>query len=89
MNMMFGKDQCTIQCHVDGLKINCRNKSVVKSVLSKVVTHYKKIVPLTITHGTVHDYLSMRINFSTNENKVIVTMHEYINEILERLHGTF
>ena len=84
MNRMFGKEQYTIQWRIDNLKISCRNKSVINSVLSKLSTHYGEIAPLTVTRGIVHDYLGMQIDFSTKE-KIIITMHDYTNEIIDSL----
>ena len=64
MNHMFGKNQCTIQWHVDDLKISCRNESAVESVVKKLSAQYGKIASLTITRRKVHDYLGIRIDYS-------------------------
>ena len=84
MNHMFGTDQCTIQWHVDNLKISSQNESVVESVLKKLSAVYGKVSPLTITRGKVHDYLGMCIDYSQND-KVIITQYDCIHEILMSL----
>ena len=65
-------------------KDKCRNKSVIDSILSKLSAHYGKIAPLTITWGTVYDYLGICIDFNTKE-KMIIAMYDYINKIIDSL----
>ena len=84
VNRMFGKDQCTIQWHVDDLKISCRNGKVVDKIISKLNAIYGKTSPLTITRGNQHEYLGMSINYS-EPDKVIFTMYDYVNEIIASL----
>ena len=82
VNKMFGEHQCTIQWHVDDLKISCRNPKVLEMIIEKLNKRYGKVAPLTITRGDVHDYLGMTIDFS-EKNRVMFTMYDYINDILD------
>ena len=84
VNRMFGKDQCTIQWHVDDLKISCRNAKVIEGVISKLNKIYGKTSPLTITQGDRHEYLGMTIDYSTKD-RVTFTMYDYVNQIIESL----
>ena len=84
VNKTFGKHQCTIQWHVDDLKISCANPKVIDLIIDKMNKHYGQISPLTMTRGTVHEYLGMTIDYS-QEDVVIFTMYDYINEIIESL----
>ena len=83
---MFGIQECTIHWYVDNLKINCQsNNKVVESLINKLNTHhYGKIAPLAIIQGRVLNYLKMRIDY-IEKGKVIFTMYDYVNEILESL----
>ena len=84
VNRMFGNDQCTIQWHVDDLKISCKNSKVVDSVIAKLRKYYGKVAPLTERRGKVHEYLGMTIDYST-QDKVTFKMFDYITDIIESL----
>ena len=84
VNRMFGKHQCTIQWHVDDLKISCRNPKVIEAIIKKLDTRYGITSPLTITRGHVHDYLGMTIDYG-KQDKVVFTMYDYIDEIIGTL----
>ena len=84
MNRMFGKHQCTIQWHVDDLKISCKDPKAIEAIIKKLDKRYGKTSPLTITKGKIHDYLGMTIDYSIPD-KVIFTMYDYVNEIIESL----
>ena len=84
VNRMFGEHQCTIQWHVDDLKISCRNPKVIDAIITKLNKRYGQTSPLTITRGKVHDYLGMTIDYS-EPWRVIFTMYDYINEVIESL----
>jgi hypothetical protein len=76
--------QCTILWHVDDLKISHVNPDVLEDILDKLDHRFGKEQPLTVTRGTVHDYLGMKIDYST-EGKAIITMIDYIDNMLEEM----
>ena len=67
--------------HVDDCKISHASKSVVDQLLKQQSDRFGKETPLTITHGDVHDYLGMTIDFSIR-GKVKFYMFDYIGQIL-------
>jgi Reverse transcriptase (RNA-dependent DNA polymerase) len=91
VNHMINGAQCTILWHVDDLKISHVDKAVVEKMLSLLGEVFGKEAPLTIHHGDVHDYLSMRIDYST-KGKVKITMFDYVKSVLseapEGMEGT-
>ena len=54
------KCQCSIQWHIDDLKISYKSNHVLKTVVQRLKEVYGKIVPLTISTGKVHEYLRVR-----------------------------
>ena len=81
MNKDINVKQCTIGWHVDDLKISHIDRKVVESILNKIQDKYSKKTPLTITHGDVHEYLGMVIDFS-NKGSVIVSMEQYVKSLI-------
>ena len=86
MNKMVGSKQCTVLWHVDDLKILHVDGKVNESVLASLNKRYGKETPLTVTHGDLHDYLGMTINYSTT-GKVAIRMQDYIENMLEEVLG--
>ena len=70
MNQDINDTQCTVLWHVDDLKISHRDSSVVSTILHELDDWYGDHMPLTIMRGKVHDYLGMKIDFSSRK-KVI------------------
>jgi hypothetical protein len=66
---------------VDDLKISHVDEAVVTKVLDDISKVFGIEAPLTITRGHVHEYLGMKLDFST-PNKVIISMFDYIDEML-------
>ena len=82
MNKMIGGKQMTIGWHVDDLKISHVDKKEIDNIINKLELEFGKETPLTVHRGKIHDYLGMIIDFS-DPGKVIFSMHEYINRLLE------
>jgi hypothetical protein len=76
-NKMVDGNQCTIVWHVDDLKISHKDSKVVDTVIEKLNTEYGQIGNMTIRRGKVHDYLGMRLDFSS-PGKIMVDMQDYI-----------
>lgn len=83
-NKMVNGKQCTIVWHVDDLKISHEDPEVVSNVLDDLNAEFGKEAPLTVTRGKIHDYLGMRIDYST-PGKVAITMVDYIDNMLREL----
>ena len=62
----------------------CWSKAVVEAVLKRLDKYYGTIAPITTTRGMTHEYLGMTIDYSVPD-KVIITMYDYINEIIDSL----
>ena len=84
VNKMVDRKQCTICWQVEDLKILHMSPKVVDGVLSKLTTNYRKVSPLSISRGQVHDQLSMRIDYIT-KGKVWITMTNHSKGIMELL----
>ena len=83
-NKMVSGAQCTVVWHVDDLKISHVDPTVVESLLDLLDGEYGKINPLVTTHGKLHDYLGMTLDYSDDGNVKIV-MKDYITKMLDEL----
>ena len=83
-NQNINGNQCTILWHVDDIKISHADENVVTEIIEKIQHEFGQESPITVTRGKKHDYLGMEIDFST-VGKVIFTMVNYIDEMLEEL----
>eukprot|EP00957_Ditylum_brightwellii_P197743 15065216-Ditylum_brightwellii.AAC.1 len=87
-NKEINGKQCTIVWHVDDLKISHVDQGVVDDIINKLQDKYGKEAPLTVTRGTIHDYLGMKLDFST-KGLVKIDMMEYIEKMLDNLPEEF
>jgi hypothetical protein len=82
--------QCTIVWHVDDLKVTHVDPVVVTTILNLLDGKYGqeivggKRAPLTITRGTVHDYLGMTLDYS-EEGALKIHMRDYVKKILDKM----
>jgi hypothetical protein len=83
-NKMVDGKQCTVVWHVDDLKISHVDPNVVESLLDLLNDEYGKINPLVTTHGKVHEYLRMTLDYS-DDGKVKIIMKDYIKKMLDEL----
>ena len=83
-NKIIDGKQCTVLWHVDDLKISHVDPNVLEDILDKLNQRFGKEQPLTVTRGTVHDYLGMKIDYST-DGKAIITMIDYIDNMLDEM----
>jgi hypothetical protein len=81
-NKVIDGKQCTILWHVDDLKISHVESEVVDEILRLLNVRYGTQAPLTVTRGTVHDYLGMTIDYSI-KGKVMIKMDDYVDKVLE------
>jgi hypothetical protein len=83
-NKMIDGAQCTILWHVDDLKISHAKQDVLEDLINTLNEKYGKLAPLTVTRGTIHDYLGMTLDYST-PGKVSIRMEEYVRDMLADL----
>jgi hypothetical protein len=69
---------------VDDLKISHVDPAVVTDVIDRLEKVFGIEGPLTKTRGSLHDYLGMTLDFSS-EGKVKITMVDYIQNMLNDL----
>ena len=67
---------------MDDIKILHVTPKVVDGVLSQLTTKYRKVSLLSVSRGHIHDYLNMRLDYST-KGRVWITMPKHIKGILE------
>ena len=80
-NKSINGKQCTIAWHVDDLKISHVELAAVKDTIGQLNERYGKETPLSVTHGSVHEYLGMTIDFST-DGQVSFIMKDYVEELM-------
>ena len=83
--IVHGK-QLTITWHVDDLKVSHKKYQVISHMAKWLKAKYEQIFDdgsgaMMITHGKIHDYLGMQLDFSM-PREVKVTMIPYIKEIV-------
>ena len=61
MNKTVEIKQCTVFWHADDLKILHVSPEVVDGVLSHVTTKYGKVSSLSVSQGSVHDYIGIQL----------------------------
>ena len=88
-NKMINGSQCTIQVHVDDLKLSY----VDQEELDKIIDALNEVFgsdgdKLTASYGKVHEYLGMTIDWST-EGVVVFTMYDYLESILDEAPSEF
>jgi hypothetical protein len=80
-NSMIEGKQCTIQFHVDDLKMSHVKQSVLDNVIDKLNAEFGTVRKLAASYGDVHEYLGMTIDYS-EDGKVKFTMYDYLEDIL-------
>ena len=84
VNKIIHGKQCTVGWHVDDIMVSHVDKVVVEGIISQYNSEYGNEAPLTITRGMIHDYLGMKIDFST-PGQVKFTMDSYIDTLLQEI----
>jgi len=68
----------------DDRNISHKDPKVVDSILEEIRIAYGKEAPMKESHGKIHDYLGMNLDF-TVKGKVSITMFDYIKNMLNEL----
>ena len=84
VNKIINVKQCTVGWHVDDLKMSHHNSRVVNDILHELEERYGKESPLVITRGQVHEYLGMKMDFST-PGQVVLSLTEYIDSLIKEI----
>ena len=84
VNKIIHGKQCTVGWHVDDIMVSHVDKAVVEGIISQFNSEYGNEAPLTITRAKIHDYLGMKIDFST-PGQVKFTMDSYIDTLLQEI----
>ena len=84
MNKNIDSQQCMVRWHVDDLKILHVDDPVVEGLVSALNDKYGKEAPLSVTHGKVHDYLGMTIDYSM-PRKVTFSMPDYVEGLIHEM----
>ena len=79
--MIKGKQQ-TVVFHVDDLKCSHVNKTVNTDFLKWLNQKYGEYREVKATRGNIHDYLGMKLDFSS-KGKVRIDMTEYTEKLLK------
>jgi hypothetical protein len=81
-NKLVDGKQCTVLWHVDDLKISHVSDQVLEDLVDQLNDRYGKIAPLTVTRGTIHDYLGMTLDYGV-PGQVTIRMDDYVQDLLD------
>jgi hypothetical protein len=81
-NKTIAGTQCTVLWHVDDLKLSHVTEWVLDELIEKMNARYGEMTPLTVTKGTLHDYLGMTIDYGV-PGEVMIRMDDYVSDILD------
>jgi len=81
-NKMVKGKQMTVSWHVDDLKVSHVNPKDIDHFLKWVQETYRSIAEVKSTHGKIHDYLGMKLDFSI-DGQVTIEMKDYLTTMIE------
>ena len=81
VNNSVGGKQFTVTWHVDDLKVSHMEKNAIEAFIMDMETEFGKEMPLSISHGKIHNYLRMTLDFS-EPGWVMVQMSDYVKMML-------
>ena len=88
-NKIINGYQCTIQVHVDDLRLSYVQQDVLNKIIDQLnVVFCSDGDLLTAQYEKIHEYLGMTINWTT-KGKVVFTMHDYLEDILSEVSADF
>ena len=83
-NCMIKEKQCTNLQHMNNLKFSHVDPAVVTDIIWRLNDKYGQRTPMVSTHGKIHEYLGMTIDF-TDTDKIEITIYDYVNEMVSKL----
>ena len=75
-NKMVNGHQMTICWHVDNFKVSHKDENTVMALAENLAELYGP--KTTISHGKVHEYMGMDINWASVTGTIIVSMIKYL-----------
>ena len=91
VNRMINGHEMTVVWHVNDLKVSHIDTREVEKFVQQMEETFGKDTPLTVSHGQVHDYLGMTLDFH-NKGEVHINMEHYIDMMIqdapEEMEGT-
>ena len=82
-NTMVNSHQMTICWHVEDLKVSHKDDNAVTALAEKLAELYGP--KTTVSHGKVHEYLGMDIDWASVPGTMIVSMIKYLHKVFEEL----
>jgi hypothetical protein len=80
-NKMVNTQQLTISWHIDDLKISHAESKTVDDFISWVNQTYGELKPVTTTRGKLHEYLGMKLDYTT-DGQVTIDMVDYVQSMV-------
>ena len=82
VNKMINGHQMTVVWHVDDLKVLHIDTKEVEKFEQQMEETFGRDTPLTVSHGQVHDYLGMTLDFHS-KGEVCIKIEHYIDTMLQ------
>ena len=82
VNKTINGHQMTVVWHVDNLKVSHVNAQKVEKFIKQMEETFGEDTPLSVSHGKIHDYLGMTLDFH-NKGEVRIDMEHYIDMMLQ------
>jgi hypothetical protein len=81
-NKMVNKQQLTVSWHIDDLKVSHADTKTVDDFITWLNQSYGELKTVTSTRGKLHDYLGMRLDYTT-QGQVTIDMVDYVQSMVE------
>ena len=82
VNKMINGHHMTVVWHVNNLKLSHLDTKEVDKFVQQMEETFGKDTHLTVSHGEVHDYLGMTLDFH-NKHEVCINMEHYIDMMMQ------
>ena len=88
-NKTIDGQQCTIQFHVDDLKLSFLRQGELDTIIDQLNEIFgSEGEMLAASYGKIHEYLGMTIDWS-EKGRVMFTMYDYLEDILQETPPEF
>ena len=86
VNKIINGHQMSVVWHVDDLKVSHVHGKEVDKFIMQMEETFGADAPLSVSHGKIHDYLGMNLNFRV-KGEVRIDMEHYIDMMLQDAPG--
>ena len=86
VNKIINGHQMSVVWHVDDLKVSHVDGKEVDKFIMQMEETFGADAPLSVSHGKIHDYLGMNLNFRV-KGEVRIDMEHYIDMMLQDAPG--